>query len=1132
MKRIISVILSLIFILSAFSEGFSAFAKNESQESAVSVFAKELSEIVRENDIDNKEETTDEVIDDVIITVDKFFSQISSDSSIYEGLPEDAFSTKRLIIKSKKAIDYQGAKDFVSGYNDLYVLQYNTQTEAKKAYEYYLKCDYIEYVEPDLLMNSQEEAYGEDVFDDLFPGIGDAATDISEWLSLKIGFTDIKDELATMIQDDYVMVAVIDSGVDTDHEHLNGRLVESDINLSSSGEENSCEDDYGHGTHVAGVITSNTLDNVKIKPYKVLNKTGSGSLSIISIAIDLAVADGADIINLSLTGEGESQRMTEAVDNAVANDINVVVASGNKGADLDDVYYSPACIPSAITVSATDKSNKLASYSNYDGTIDIAAIGSDIQSSYLDNKYVSLSGTSMAAPQVTAGLAIIYTAFSNKTALEAEEMLKEFAILMKENVGENHFGAGLLYLKYILGEKPTTFAPVISVESCDFTDSFKVELTCPENNANIYYVTYDAESILDINWLNASKYSGPITISSTCQLAAIAVVDGKKISEIVKASYNRIGESEEDYYEVNTFGLLTGYYGSKVDLIIPQTIRGKTVKGVASNAFKDNSVIRSVTLPETATNIGSNAFSGCTQLVSIKGEGVESIETSAFENSSVIEVDFENLSSIERKAFSNCRNLKKISFERVETIKSYAFQNAFSITELISDTLTDVGIYAFSSSGLQTVNLSSVTTVDLNAFSDCYNLTTVSMPNILSVSMNLFRNCISLKEIDISSATEICDNAFRNTAIEKFESDVVEKIGNYAFADNPVLSSIKLIKAMSAGISAFQNCTALQIVILPSIIKLNNDVFSNCTNLVALKLNTIKTIEKNVFRNSSIKFLRFEVVEEIKSLPSTLEGITLPSTVKFITADTPETDFIVYGYEDTYAQQYALMNNKSFHTVPDIYLESSSQVNVDEKYISVYALGFNCQYQWYRNDTVSNVGGTIIEGATRFYYEPSPDDNSAAYYCVITSNDGINISTVTTNPIENAPEYRDADYSEYNIVIQEANSLDRSSFDEDELKVLDELLLIDVSEYTYARQEEIDSIVTQIKNELEYLTAPYVMGDLNFDRNVTAIDVRIALKYVAGLCELSDKKLANGDMNGDGQVTAIDARMMLKKAAE
>ena len=89
---------------------------------------------------------------------------------------------------------------------------------------------------------------------------------------------------------------------------------------------------------------------MKIKPYKVLNNQGKGPSSLIALAVDCAVADGADIINMSLSGPSESQTMTDSVNAAVEKGVNVVVAAGNDKADLSKTYYSPACVESAFTV--------------------------------------------------------------------------------------------------------------------------------------------------------------------------------------------------------------------------------------------------------------------------------------------------------------------------------------------------------------------------------------------------------------------------------------------------------------------------------------------------------------------------------------------------------------------------------------------------------------------------------------------------------------------------------------------------------------------------------------------------------------------------------------------------------------
>ena len=308
-------------MLTSVSQGLFVFAKIDDNYKALETFAEGLSEMIRENSTENENEV--------------FMNQMYSSGEFYEGMSYNAFESCRLIVKSKKQIDYQGAIDCVSGYNDLFILQYDNIASTKNAYEYYLSCDDIEYVEPDLIA----EATIDDISGIEIPE--DIASSASDWLADKIGFNDIKERLEERIKDDYVLVAVIDSGADLDHDLLKDRLVECDVNLCSTGIKGSAEDDYGHGTHVAGVVASNTLSNVKIKPYKVLNNEGKGSLSSIALAVDMAVADGADVINLSLAADGENKTLTDAINNAVANDVNVVVAAGNNSYDLDYKKVTP-----------------------------------------------------------------------------------------------------------------------------------------------------------------------------------------------------------------------------------------------------------------------------------------------------------------------------------------------------------------------------------------------------------------------------------------------------------------------------------------------------------------------------------------------------------------------------------------------------------------------------------------------------------------------------------------------------------------------------------------------------------------------------------------------------------------------
>ncbi len=1088
MKKTFSVILSLIIVVLSVSQGFYAFAQ-DSENKKLYNFAQELSQMVREND-KNIDVEDNENIEDLVASADKFYGN-SVEVDFDDGISDDAFATQRLIVKSKKLIDYQGAIDCVSGYNDLYILQYDTEFATKIAYDYYLNCDHIEYVEPDIIMSTQEII---DVPTEV-PDIGDVSemNDITaeaiEWLSEKIGFSDIKDKLAEKIQDDYILVAVLDSGVDTDHEYFENRLVYSEFNASDTGEANSVEDDYGHGTHVTGIIVGNTLENVKIKPYKVLNEKGNGSLSTISIAVDMAVAEGADIINMSLSGQGESQRMTEAVNNAVANDVNVVVAAGNKHADLDNVCISPACIESAITVSATDKFDRLASFSNYDGTIDIAAPGEDIKSCYLNNTYTSMSGTSMAAPQVTAGLAIILSVFADKPAIECEEMIKDFAIAMHENEGENHFGAGLLFLKYLLDGKPTTVEPVFSVDSCTFTESFKLEITCPEKDADIYYLIYNTGDWDNINLFDGLEYTSPITISVDTKIATIAIGKGKAPSSIIIAEYDRLSDSEENDYDINMLGFITGYFGTDDELVIPEIINGKTVKGIASNAFEGNDFVRTIVLPDSAEEINLNAFSGCKKLESISGDGIVDIGVNAF-------VD--------------CERLTDLDFPNLEKI----------------------GEYAFSGSMIREISFPNVFDVDINAFNGCNKLETVVLPSVETISIGAFRDCTSLKTVDIGSATKVGANAFRNTGIEKIKLENIEEIGNYAFADNPNLTGAYFPNVESTGAYVFQNCTALKSALLPKLEEVNSNLFKNCSELKVLYLPSVKNVVKNGFAGSSIEYLKFDCIETIRSLPDALSSIILPSTLSEISASVPSSDFCVYGYPDTYAEQYANDNNKAFYSVPAIVYYFDDEVNAEDGYIFVYAQGFNCTYQWYKNDLLSNEDGTLIEGATSCVYVPSREDKAESYYCVITSDDGINVATITTKTIANAPEYKDADYTEFYALYEEYQQLDQNLYKDGAFDEVNELFKTDVSQYSLAEQDTLNALVEKIKDLIANAELKYILCDINADSKITILDARLALKAVVGSYTLDKTQTLAADVNGDGKVSIADSRAILKSVLD
>lgn len=206
---------------------------------------------------------------------------------------------------------------------------------------------------------------------------------------------------------------VIDTGIDLDHPDLN---VDTGRSRSFIAGQTSADDQNGHGTHVAGIIgainnntgTTGVASGATLVSLRVLDDEGEGRLSGIIQAVNYVIQNGraGDVVNMSLGGEGISTTLERAIVRGADAGILFAIAAGNEGKNVED--YSPARVNHAnvFTVSAMNQSNRFASFSNFGSSVDICAYGVRITSAYLNGRYATLSGTSMAAPHV-AGLLLI-----------------------------------------------------------------------------------------------------------------------------------------------------------------------------------------------------------------------------------------------------------------------------------------------------------------------------------------------------------------------------------------------------------------------------------------------------------------------------------------------------------------------------------------------------------------------------------------------------------------------------------------------------------------------------------------------------------------------------------------------------
>ncbi len=262
-----------------------------------------------------------------------------------------------------------------------------------------------------------------------------------------------------------VVVAVIDSGIDADHPEFTGRLQQGYNFLSPT---ELPIDDYGHGTHVAGLIgaaVNNGLGiagiapNVTILSYKTLDQGGGGTIDNVVKAICRAVDEGADIINLSLTSPSQNtSQYTAAFDYARDRGVMMIAAAGNSKQTRN---MWPARLDDVMAIAATNEEGMLASYSSPGDSIDMAAPGGEFDvplvSTWPSNvacngvnpipddaggAYCTSIGTSMSAALVSGVAAILKGFHPEATADDIRTMLKDTAQPVEESV--ESVGAGIL----------------------------------------------------------------------------------------------------------------------------------------------------------------------------------------------------------------------------------------------------------------------------------------------------------------------------------------------------------------------------------------------------------------------------------------------------------------------------------------------------------------------------------------------------------------------------------------------------------------------------------------------------------------------------------------------------------------
>ena len=662
----------------------------------------------------------------MISTFDNHESEVSISSV---GETDDI--TRIIVDADRQIVDNNAI--YSCSYNGTYFLQYATAEEAATAYEKYENSNFNVMYDYDITTDALEP---DEVTEDAgWPTSGRATSKYNSWgwneNTNFMGAVPYLTNLSASVGEsnfNKVVVAVLDSGINTAHQLFAGRIL-LDYGRNFTTETSTgytFEDKNGHGTHVSGTIAEITPSSVSILPLKVLNGEGKGKVSYIVSALQymtevltLPAGYSLRVANMSLGVESTipSASLVSYINKAYNQGITCVVSAGNEKQDTANV--EPANIENVITVSALARyitGSKMyfdTSYSNFGAAVKFSAPGTSIYSAYIKTGSQSaataketLSGTSMAAPHVSAVVALVLTN-PNYADLSKGELLN----FLKENVDyskfmkphpsgsqfdldtsaaqpwNKYYGFGILNIEN-LGmtiEGEVTFSKEDEHQATDFSLSLSYDV---DSSADIYYTLDENVSASQLTKDSdcMTKYTGPIHITGSSKVTAIAYVDAEaKRSATSSKTYYIDNQDLNSNFAISTNGIITSYYGSLSTLKIGSAIKNSnnvnvTVRSIGANVF--SSKVTRITLPNTLTSIGDNAF---------------------YANSNLLEVNLPNAEiTIGKCAFFKCTKLDLLDTSKVTRVGDSAF--AYTLIENYDlSKATTIGNNVFSASQVSKV---------------------------------------------------------------------------------------------------------------------------------------------------------------------------------------------------------------------------------------------------------------------------------------------------------------------------------------------------------------------------------------------------------------------------------------------
>ena len=508
------------------------------------------------------------------------------------------------------------------------------------------------------------------------------------------------------------------------------------------------------------------------------------------------------------------------------------------------------------------------------------------------------------------------------------------------------------------------------------------------------YAFYGCTGLTSITIPNRVTYIGEYTFKGCTSLTSVTI--GESVSEIGKSAFESCTSLTSVVWNaIHCVNFIIP------DAPFPNSVTsftfGEKVEHVPAYLCYDMSVLASITIPNSVTSIGGDAFSGCSSLTSVTiPNSVTSIGTYAFQGcSSLSSVTIpNNVTSIEAGAFSGCSSLTSVIIPNGVTNIDGVFYGCSSLTSVtIPNSITSIGGYTFyGCSSLTSITIpNSVTSIGIGAFDGCSSLTSVAIPSsVTSIEKRTFRGCSSLTSVTIpNSITSIGESAFEGcsslTSVTIPES--VRSIGNSAFYGCGSLTSVTLPNSVkSIGYWAFRDCSSLtSIEILNPYISIGFDAFRGCSALTDIyvkcgDLNIAKQYWSDEFQVNMIKY---------KPLPYTVTTIATNGSVSVPQNQCDEMEVIAipdYGYHFVQWSDGNTENPRSIELTKDTVFSAEFAPNIysfsascNENYGSVQATNGNYEYL-----TELTISATANEG---YHFVQWSDGNTDNPRTIILSQD-------------------------------------------------------------------------------------------------------------------------------------------------